>query len=155
MNEDKLLLINQEIEDLIKQIGIEATVKLAIDNDTEGEVLNIQLESVEAASLIGFHGETLQALQLIFSFLCHKKLGQWVKVIVDIGDYRQKREDQLKTLVLSLAMKVKFSGETQVIPRLSASERRFVHLFLADNPDVCSESEGEGSQRTLMIKPRA
>ncbi len=88
------------------------------------------------------------------SFLIHKSLGSWVKVMVNVGDYRQRREEQLKKLAMTLAMKVKFSGEAQTVPNLSPAERRIVHIALTDHPDVCSESEGEGRDRQLVIKPK-
>ncbi|MBU2577418.1 single-stranded DNA-binding protein, partial [Patescibacteria group bacterium] len=118
------------------------------------KAFNIYLDSPEAALLIGFHGETLQSLQLIFSFLAHKLTGEWYKVSVDVGDYKQKREEQLRKLALNLAVKAKLSGEAQSIPNLNANERRLIHLVLAENPDVLSESEGEGRQRVLIIKPK-
>lgn len=100
-------------------------------------------------------GETLQAIQLILSFVVHKSSGEWVKTLVNVGDYRQKREEQLKKLALNLAMKVKFSGEAQAVPNLTPSERRAIHLILANHPDVYTESEGEGRERQLVIKPKA
>jgi len=154
MNEEKTKIIKEEVFALISQLGIEAEIEISTEEQAEEKIINLQLESSQTASLIGFHGETLQSLQLVISFLCHRILGQWVKVLVNVGDYRQKREEQLQRLALSLAMKAKFSGEVQTMPNLSASERRFVHLVLAENPDVYSESEGEGKQRQLTIKPK-
>jgi len=154
MNEEELKIIEKEVQDLLEEIGINAEATISSEKEEEGEIINLQLESQETASLIGFHGETLQALQLIYSFIVHRKLGRWVKILVNVGDYRQRREEQLRKLALSLAMKAKFSGEIQTIPNLNASERRFIHLTLTEHPDVCSESEGEGRQRVLTIKPK-
>ena len=154
MNEETTKIIKEEISALVSQLGIEAEIEISVEEQAEDKIINIQLESPQAAFLIGFHGETLQSLQLVISFLCHRILGQWAKVLVNVGDYRQKREEQLQRLALSLAMKAKFSGEVQTIPNLSPSERRFVHLVLSENPDVYSESEGEGKQRQLTIKPK-
>jgi len=139
-------------EGLINDMGIVAKVKASFDE--ESAVLNLDIDSEEAAVLIGFHAETLQSLQLILSLMVHQNLGRWTKVLVNVGDYRQKREEQLRKLALNLAMKVKFSGESQVVPNLTASERRIVHLILTDHPDVYSESEGEGEQRQLFIKAK-
>ncbi len=154
MNEEEIKAMEKEVSVLISQLEIEAEVKISVEDQGGEKIISLQMESPQAASLIGFHGEVLQSLQLIISFMCHKKLGQWVKVLVNVGDYRQKREEQLQRLALSLAMKAKFSGEVQTIPNLSASERRFIHLVLSENPDVYSESEGEGKQRQLTIKPK-
>lgn len=150
MNEEQLKKIKEITEQLITDLGFLAEVVV----QSEEEQINIQIESPEAAALIGFHGENLQAIQLVLSFMAHKALGEWTRVNVNVGDYRQKREEQLTKLALSLATKAKFSGETQAIPNLSASERRIVHLALTNHPDVVSESEGEGRERTLTIKPK-
>lgn len=150
MNEEQLKKIKEITEQLITDLGFLAEVVV----QSEEEQINIQIESPEAAALIGFHGENLQAIQLVLSFMAHKALGEWTRVNVNVGDYRQKREEQLTKLALSLATKAKFSGETQAIPNLSASERRIVHLALTNHPDVISESEGEGRERTLTIKPK-
>ncbi len=152
MDQNNLDRAREVAEDLISSLEMPAEVSAGFDE--EEQVLSIQIESPEAASLIGFHGEVLQALQLILSFMVHRALGEWTRVCVNVGDYRQKREEQLKKLALNLATKVKFSGETQAIPNLTAAERRIIHLALADHPDVVTESEGEGRQRTLTIKPK-
>ncbi|HUV72415.1 MAG TPA: R3H domain-containing nucleic acid-binding protein [Clostridia bacterium] len=152
MNRNQLEQIEKEALNLIVDLGVEAAVEASFDE--ESGVINLQIESPQPAILIGFHGETLHALQLIFSFLVHQILGEWFKVWVNVGDYRQKREEQLKKLALNLAMKAKFSGETQTVTGLSAAERRIIHLTLAEHPDVFSESEGEGRQRIITIKPK-
>lgn len=153
MTEDELKKVEKEVKEFVSELEIPITTK--IDFDEDSGVLNIQLDSEEAALLIGFHGETLQAMQLILSFVAHKSSGEWVKTLVNVGDYRQKREEQLKKLALNLAMKVKFSGEAQAVPNLIPSERRAIHLILADHPDVYTESEGEGRERQLVIKPKS
>ncbi len=153
MDKNFLLAIEDEVKDLISELGISVTVK--VDFDESLGTVGIQIDSSEAAALIGFHGEMLQSIQLISSFLVHKKLGEWFKVLVNVGDYRQKREEQLRNLAMNLAMKVKFSGEAQTVSNLIPSERRIVHLALSGNPDVTTESEGEGKERRLIIKPKA
>lgn len=152
MNKDNLKKIEKKAKELLAALEVEAETR--VEEIEEDSLIRINLETEEAASLIGFHGETLHALQLILSFMVHKELGQWVKLVVDIAGYREKREEQLKKLALNLAMKAKFSGETQMIPNLLPSERRLVHLTLSDHPDVDSVSEGEGRQRVLMIRPK-
>lgn len=153
MTKEEVEKIKTVVEDLIAGLEVIAEIKIGLDK--EADFITVDLDSEEAALLIGFHGETLQSLQLILSFMVHKSLGKWVKVLVNIGDYRQKREEQLKKLALNLAMKAKFSGESQVIPNLTASERRTIHLILTDHPDVYTQSEGEGEQRQLFVKPKA
>lgn len=153
-------LVEKTINDLIDDLEIKAQIKvekaeiLSEKDEEKREIFNVQIDSEQAASLIGFHGETLQSLQLISSLLSRMALGRWVKVLINVGDYRQKREEQLQKLALNLAMKAKFSQEQQIIPNLSASERRIVHLALAERPDIYTVSEGEGKQRQLIIRPK-
>lgn len=157
MNQQELDEIQKLTSELISDLGIGATVKVnsaSSLSEAKEEMINVQVDSEQAASLIGFHGEALQSLQLIVSFLAHKSLGKWFKVLLNVGDYRQKREEQLQKLALNLAMKAKFSGEQQVIPNLTAAERRIIHLALADRTDIYTQSEGEGKQRQLTIRPK-
>lgn len=154
MNDETMKKIQEEMNLILNQLSEGSTALVSLRESEEGEIVDVQIETSEQAVLIGFHGEALQSLQLIFSFLCHKLLDRWVKVIVNIGDYREKREEQLQKLALNLAMKAKFSKEAQIIPNLNSSERRYIHIVLADNPDVYTESEGEGRERQLTIKPK-
>jgi len=152
VNKDKISKLDKETASLLSELGVKAN--FTITYDEAEKILNFQIDSEEAAALIGFHGETLQSLQLILSFLVHKTLDEWAKVLVNVGDYRQKREEQLRKLALNLAMKAKFSQEAQTISNLSAAERRIIHLCLTDHPDVSTQSEGEGKERQLVIKPK-
>lgn len=145
-------LIKQLASELLEKLLIKGTVE--VSGDEENQVVNLQVETEDSGYLIGYHGETLEAFQLILSLMVYKKLAAWKRLVVNVGNYRQDRQEQLKKLALNVAQKVKFSGESQVIPNLSPSERRMVHLALADHADVFSESEGEGEERRLVIKPK-
>lgn len=153
MDKKQIDQVKSEAEKIVGELGVEATVSVSYEE--ADRVFSCQIDSPHAAVLIGFHGETLHCLQLILSFVVHKIFDEWIRVVVNVGDYRQKREEQLQKLALNLAMKAKFSGETQTIPNLSAIERRIVHLVLVEHPDVVSQSEGEGRNRILTIKPKS
>lgn len=154
MTEEKqpAALINDLASELLKHLLIKGEIK--VEEDKESQVFNVQIETEDSGYLIGFHGETLTAFQLILSLMIYRKLGNWVKLVVNVGDYREKRHDQLNRLALNVAQKVKFSGQSQVIANLSSAERRIIHLSLADHPDVITESEGEGEERKLVVKLR-
>lgn len=140
-------------EELLKLMQVSAQVE--VSQDKENEALNINLQTEEPGILIGYHGETLSSLQLILGIMISKKLNEWVRVAVNIGDYREKREEVLKRMALSAAQKAKFSQSPVTLPPLSGSERRIIHLALSDNPDVVTESEGEGQDRRVVVKPRS
>jgi spoIIIJ-associated protein len=139
-------------EELLHQLLIKG--EIVVNFDETGAIFKVKIETEDSGFLIGYHGETLAAFQLILSLMVYRKTDEWVKLAVNVGDYREKREDQLTRLALSVAQKVSFTKEAQAIPRLSAGERRIIHMALAERPDVFSESEGEGDERILVIKPK-
>ena len=152
MEQNKLDVVKSTAEELIQDLGIEAKVMVEEMTDNEGTL--VKIESEDANLLIGYHAEVLNSIQLILGLMVQKKLGEWQKVIINVGDYRERREEQLHNLALTLAQKAKFSGEVQMIANLSPAERRVVHIALSENTDVFTESEGEGRDRHLLIKPK-
>jgi len=149
---DLVKLVEEETKKLLGLIKVKA--ELVVKEDQENEAIAVQLTTEEPGIMIGFHGETLAAFQLILSLVINKKLETWTRILVNVNDYRQKREESLKMVALNAAQKVKFSNEAAVLTNLSPSERRIIHLTLADHPDVESLSEGQGQERRLVIKPR-
>lgn len=143
--------IQKKTEELLELLGVKATVSVAL----EGDVAQINLETDETGMLIGYHGETLEALQLILSLMLARELGEFVRVSLEIGDYRKNREDYLQHLVDQTKERVLAENRPVALPNLKSWERRIVHLMLQDDKDVTTESEGEGRDRVLTIKPRA
>lgn len=144
--------IEKTSEKLLKLLSVEA--KVVVTEDKENEAFNVQIETEEPGVLIGFHGETLSSFQLLLNIIVGKQTGEWSRIVVNIGDYREKREDVLKHMGLNAAQKVRFSGEPVALPGLSAYDRRVIHLVLSEYDDVVAESEGEGRDRQLVIKPK-
>ena len=138
--------------ELLKLLEVE--VKIKAEEDKENEAIRIQIETSDPGILIGYHGETLSSLQLILGIVVSKKIGEWIRIIVNIGDYRQKREETLHRMALTAAQRAKFSNEPVALPPLTPSERRIIHIALSGHPDVISESEGEGENRRVVVKPR-
>jgi len=132
---------------------LETKVGLEIKEEEDGVV--IQLTTDEPGILIGYHGQALQALQLLIALIGFRKLGEWTRVLVNVGDYREKREESLTNMAKSLAQKVKFSGTSQGLPPMSSAERRIIHLALAEEQEVETVSEGEGRDRHVVIKTKS
>jgi len=144
-------LVESLIGELLAQLKTGA--KVTLSEDKEGTV-QVQLETEDPGALIGFHGETLASLQLILGMMVYRQTGQWTRVLVNVNDYREKRQESLERMALSAAQKVKFSGEAQALPPMSPAERRIIHLALAGDPEVATESEGEDYHRRVVIKPK-
>lgn len=145
-------VIKQIAESLLDQLLISGSVE--VNFDSASDLFNVKIETEDSGFLIGYHGETLSAFQLVLSLIVYRKFNRWVRLSLNVGDYREKREEQLKRLALSIAQKVKFSKEAQVVPNLTSAERRIVHLALAEDIEVLTESEGEGDERKLVIRPK-
>ncbi len=138
-------------QDLLKKLDIKAS-KITIVKDKEDTYqLDLKLEDQDAGLLIGYHGDTIAALQLILGLMLYKKDGSWSRVIVNIGDYRQKRQESLEKMAEDTVKRVKFSGEPIALFNLNPFERRVVHLYLENHPEAQSQSEGEGGNRHLIV----
>src|SRR5687768_10467724 len=144
--------VAQVTEDLLKRLGIEGAVSVDID---ETEAYRVHIETEETGLLIGFHGRTLESLQIILGLLVSKALGSWVRVYVNVGDYREKREEALMLMAQQAAERALTQARPIELAHLSASERRVIHLTLSGDERVETESVGEGSRRTLLVKPKA
>ena len=101
--------------------------------------------------LVGREGQTLASVQYLASRILARELGGSVRLHVDAGHYREQQNDKLKELAYSLAARVKKSGRSLATRPLSAYQRRIVHLALEEDPEVTTQSKGEGAQRRVAI----
>ncbi|HEX8966273.1 MAG TPA: R3H domain-containing nucleic acid-binding protein, partial [Chloroflexota bacterium] len=104
-------------------------------------------------ALIGRRGETLQAFQFITQLLVNRRLGHWTRVLLDIEGYRSRRERYLKDTALRAAERAMRYRDAIELDPMIPSERRIVHLTLADHEFVSTHSEGEGDNRRVIVEP--
>jgi len=150
MEEKKLKLVEEVLREILDNLGIEASFNL---EEKQGAVL-VSIETSTPGILIGYHGRTLSALQRILSLIVYRRLGEWLKIVLDVDGYRQKRKEALKRIALSVAKKVKFSGQEEELPPMSSAERRIIHLTLSGDPEITTESRGEGKERRVVVKSK-
>lgn len=149
--EKKLLKL---VKELLGLLGVEPQ-KIDLVRDDAGLInLNLSLDDQEAGILIGYHGETIASLQLLLGLMLYRLTGEWQRLVVNVGDYRQRRADYLTALAEETAAKVTETGEPLALYNLNPFERRIVHMALVDNPAVATESQGEGKNRFLVVSPR-
>lgn len=141
--------------ELLEKVGIEAEVEVAKEKSEDGqEAFMVGINAPkEAGLLIGAHGSTLHAIQSFVAMAVKQLTGDWVRVVVDIGDWREKHEEHLTSLAKAAAERAKQTGEAQPLYNLTPSQRRVVHMALSTEEGVVTESEGEGVSRYLVIKP--
>lgn len=150
-------IIKKTTEELFGLLGIEGNLEVLLKEGLPAgrqEEVEIVLETTETGIVIGYHGETLESLQLVLSLCISKRLGSFTRVILEIGDYRKNRTDWLKTAALAAKEKAINEQKEVAIPNLKSWERRIVHMLLQEDKEVISESMGDGKERTLVIKPR-
>jgi predicted RNA-binding protein Jag len=145
-------VVKTKTEELLHQIGFDEVTVEVRPTETGGYL--VQLGTAEPSLIIGYHGQTLSAFQFFLGLLVQKTLGEWKPVVVNVGDYRERREEQLRHLAQTVAQRVRFSGRPQVLTNLTPAERRIIHITLATDELVESISEGEGQDRHLIIRPR-
>lgn len=126
---------------------------VVVVNSEPGEV-ELEIRGEGLGLLIGRHGATLDALQMLAAVVGNTGLSQGARVVVDAEQYRERRREMLRKMAMQQAEKAKESQQEGVIPDLKAFERRIVHLTLKDDPDVETYSEGEGEDRCIVISPR-
>jgi spoIIIJ-associated protein len=143
--------IKQIAEDLLSKLEITATVTADVD---ETGAYRVHIETEETGLLIGYHGQTLESFQMMLGMLVSKAVGSWQKVYVNIGDYREKREEALMHMAQRAAERALSMQRPVEISHLSASERRVIHLTLSGDERVETESIGEGLDRRLLVKPK-
>jgi spoIIIJ-associated protein len=117
----------------------------------EDEKIYIEIESDSAGLIIGKRGKTLEALQLLVNIIVNKKGDKWRKVILDIENYRDKRENTLRELAQKIATKVKKSGKPQYLEPMNPFERRVIHMTLQNDPHVDTKSEGNGNLKKVKV----
>jgi spoIIIJ-associated protein len=148
---DYIEQIKQITEDLLAKLEIVATVTADVD---ETGAYRVHIETEETGLLIGYHGQTLESFQMMLGMLVSKAVGAWQKVYVNIGDYREKREEALMHMAQRAAERALSMQRPVEISHLSASERRVIHLTLSGDERVSTESIGEGADRRLLVKPK-
>ena len=140
-----------EAEKFLK--GLFATIGTTVDTRSieEDEKVYIEIISDSAGLIIGKRGKTLEALQLIVNIIVNKRGEKWRKVILDIENYRDKREQTLRELAQKVARKVKKTGKSQYLEPMNPFERRVIHMTLQSDPHVETRSEGNGNLKRVKI----
>lgn len=118
----------------------------------EGSVLSIKGEDL--GRIIGKEGGTLRALEILVGSMMSRVYDERVRISIDAGGYREKREKALMRLASEVAEEVEKTGQEKALPALDARDRRTIHMHIKENPKVTSYSQGEGKDRRLIIAPR-
>ena len=120
----------------------------------EKEDISVIISGENSAKLIGYRGETINALQIILSAIGNKNVENRVKVLVDVGEYKEKRKETLRELARKLEKTVKRNGKKIVLEPMLPYERKIIHTELQDSKYVTTYSIGEEPRRRVVIDKR-
>lgn len=145
--ESDLELIKNDLTQLLGLMGYPSPVEVS----AKGSSVLCHVGDEFEDKLTGHDGKTLDSIQYLLRKIVARKIPHRLRLTVDVGNYREKRLDELRERALELAVKVKTNGKTQVIPALSPSERRVIHMSLQDDKEIRSRSVGDGLFKKILI----
>jgi spoIIIJ-associated protein len=142
------------LEELMRHLGFDVRVEVETGETSRLNVVGDGGEKDALGALIGRKGERLSALQHLVNLMLSRRMGGWTRVLVDVEDYRGRRERQLRDLAIRAAARVVETGKMLQLEPMPALERRWVHIALRDNADVATQSIGEEPNRRIFVLPR-
>ena len=147
----------EEWVEIAKQLILGLLQRMGIETEVEGFLkdgdIYLEVKSDEGGILIGKHGRTLESLQTLINRMVNKQVKMPVRIILDIADYKKRRDDSLKIMATRLGENAKRTGSGITIGPFSAHDRRIIHITLKEDPFLKTESLGEGEWKELKIIP--
>lgn len=154
METEKLIKKVKEITiEFLTQLGLDPEVEVGVQEEEEVKYITVNLEGEHLSELIGFHGKVFDSIQNILGLIVNKQLDlHEYRLLLEINDYRAQREEYLKQYAQRAAMEVKMNKSPLELSPMKPFERRIIHIVLKDDPEVLTESTGEGNDRRIIIK---
>lgn len=134
-------------------INFDPAYAVEITRADEDEVV-VEIFGGDPGKIIGRAGRTLSALEYVTNAVLNQGESSGVRVNIDVGGYKRRRDDRLRQSAHKAAGRVRKTGQPVEMDPMSAAERRVIHMALADDPTVMSESTGEGRDRRVVVKLR-
>lgn len=151
-------LAREAVKDLLELMEVEAQVEARWgEPDAPGRTrpLLVDVTGDDLSILIGRHGDTLEDFQYIVRLILGKELKRAVPLVIDVEGYRARREQTLRRLARRMADQAIERGRTMALEPMPPNERRIIHIELRENPEVRTESVGQGDDRKVTIIPES
>jgi spoIIIJ-associated protein len=142
-----------EVKDLVTSILDAMNFEARVEVYDAGGFIAVDVAPGDTALFIGQKGETIDALQYLVNVSSFKERSFFKRIVLDAEGYRQRRVEAIQGMAHRTARKAIRERRTVEMPPMNSSERRVIHLYLADNPNVTTESEGSGEARRVMVSP--
>lgn len=150
-NEEDISIAKERVEEFLKEWLQKVDNTLEYTIKEEDYTIYVDIKGNAAGTLIGYRGETLNSMQTILSTIANKGFNNKIRLILDIENYRQKREKTLEELAEKVSKTVLKTGKSITLEPMSAYERKIIHSKLQDNNKIETHSIGEGDNRRVVI----
>ena len=147
--EELIIAVDGFATELLNKMGFDATV----DAYDAGETIQVDISTKETGLLIGHKGETIDSIQYLLNVTVYKNRPFLKRISVDTEGYRQRRVEALQGMAHRTARRAQRERRPLDLPPMAAAERRVVHLYLKENPNVSTSSEGGEEDRRVVITP--
>ena len=153
--------LQETLASILQHLGVEFR-KFRVEEDEttfqneKHPLYRIDIDTDEASTLIGYHGETIYALQHLLKTIIWNQTGKNVFVVLDVDSYRKRQEESVKKMAQRKIEMVRKTSQEQFLPPMSPYFRRIVHLYLMQKEfeDLLTESVGEGDHRQVVIRTK-
>lgn len=147
VSEESVAIVRAELLQLVELMGFPSEVEVNVAGSSVACVLRGDFEE----ELAGSEGKVLDSLQYLLRKIVSRKITERIRLLVNVGDFRERRLAALKDKALELAAQVKGDGKTQVLSALNPSERRAIHMVLQEDKEIRSRSVGDGLFKKILI----
>jgi len=134
-------------------MDVEADIEV-VPSEGDKAPSTMEISTPNPGVLIGRRGQALSALQYMTNFLASRKLKSGVKVLIDVADYRKRRQEELENMALKIAQTVTTSRRSVTLEQMGAWERRIIHLALREENDITTGSVGYGERRKVVVSQK-
>ena len=152
LTEEDLEETKNNVEKFIKEFLKNLGEEYKYDINIEKNEINVKIDGGNSGTLIGYRGETLNALQHILSLIANKHTSAKVRVLLNVDGYKEKREKTLEELALKVSKTVIRTNKSITLEPMNAYERKIIHSKLQDMTDIRTHSIGEEPHRRIVIE---
>lgn len=154
VDEDTEKLAVDLVNYILSSLEVDVKTFFRDQDDFDSKSVYFEIEGDDSGLIIGRKGETLRALEFLISFIIKRQLDKRIRVILDVEGYQERRRQNIASLAESAAEEALKSGKSVKMDPMSPFDRRIVHLALEKDKKVTTESQGSGSRRQVVIKPK-
>jgi len=146
--------LHEQIAEFVRNVVAAMGVHVTVTSEATADGVKVDISGEEGELLVRRKGESLDALQHLVNSIWRDQTGRDGRIVVDCLDFRKGKDAELRQLAKFMIEKAKLTRAPQEMGPLNSYSRRLVHLEVSLDPDVTSESQGDGQVKTIIIAPR-